>query len=148
MIFSIGVVIFFIGFNLQEPILQSLAVKYAKIHQRGEVLGIFNSFGYFGTFIGGSIGGGMLDITSLANISYGVIVICMIWAIMIITLENPAKTKLAYIHLKNTDHSKHQELHSLDGCKEWYINDTEHMLVVKYDLDLIDEEKINYCVKG
>jgi MFS family permease len=146
--FSIGVVIFFIGFNLQEPILQSLAVKYAKIHQRGEVLGIFNSFGYFGTFIGGSIGGAMLDITSLANISYGVIVICIIWAIMIITLENPAKTKLTYIHLDDTDHSKHQELHKLDGCKEWYINDTEHMLVVKYDLEIIDEDKIKYCVKN
>jgi len=147
MMFSIGVVIFFVGFNLQEPILQSLAVKYAKIHQRGEVLGIFNSFGYFGTFIGGSIGGAMLDITSLANISYGVIVICIIWAIMVITLENPAKTKLAYIHLNDTDHSKHQELHNLDGCKEWYINDTEHMLVVKYDLEIINEEKIKHTVK-
>ena len=69
MMFSIGVVVFFVGFNLQEPILQSLATKYAKIHQRGEVLGIFNSFGYFGTFIGGFIGGMMLDMTTLANIS-------------------------------------------------------------------------------
>ena len=146
MIFSIGVVIFFVGFNLQEPILQSLAVKYAKIHQRGEVLGIFNSFGYFGTFLGGSLGGALLDITSLANISYGVIAICILWVILISTLDNPAKTKLAYIHLSQTDHSKHNELHSLDGCKEWYINDTEHMLVVKYDIDTIDEERIKQVV--
>ena len=146
MIFSIGVVIFFVGFNLQEPILQSLAVKYAKIHQRGEALGIFNSFGYFGTFLGGSLGGALLDITSLTNISHGVILICILWAVLIITLDNPAKTKLAYIHLSQTDHSKHNELHSLDGCKEWYINDTEHMLVVKYDTDVIDEERIKQVV--
>jgi MFS family permease len=146
MIFSIGVVIFFVGFNLQEPILQSLAVKYAKIHQRGEALGIFNSFGYFGTFLGGSLGGALLDITSLTNISYGVILICILWAVLIITLDNPAKTKLAYIHLNQTDHSKHNELHSLDGCKEWYINDTEHMLVVKYDTDVIDEYRIKQIV--
>ena len=147
MMFSVGVVVFFVGFNLQEPILQSLATKYAKIHQRGEVLGIFNSFGYFGTFIGGFIGGMMLDMTTLANISYGIIALCILWAMIVLTLENPAKTKIAYIHLDNTDHSKHQELHSLDGVKEWYINDTEHLFVVKYDLDIIDENTLTKIVK-
>jgi len=61
---------------------------------------------------------------------------------MIITLENPAKTKIAYIHLDHTDHSKHNELHSIDGCKEWYINDTENTVVVKYDATVIDEDAI------
>jgi len=142
MVFSVGVVIFFIGFNLQEPILQSLTTKFAKVHQRGEVLGVFNSFGYFGTFIGGAIGGVMLDLTSLANISYGIIVICAFWALMVVKLENPALTKVAYIHLDDTDHTKHQDLHSIEGCKEWYINDTENVVVVKYDETVIDEDKI------
>ncbi len=148
MMFSAGVVVFFVGFNLQEPILQSLVTKYAKIHQRGEVLGIFNSFGYFGTFIGGFVGGMMLDIVSLATISYAIIIICILWAVMILTLENPAKTKIAYIHLDDTDHDKHDELHSFEGCKEWYINDSEHLLVIKYDTDVVDEESIiNFIVK-
>jgi len=141
-LFMIGVVIFFIGFNLQEPILQSLASKYAKVHQRGKVLGIFNSFGYFGTFIGGFIGGMLLDMVSLKSISFGIIVLCIAWAIMILTLENPAKTKIAYIHIDNTDHAKHQDLHQLEGCKEWYINDTEKLVVVKYNEDITNEEKI------
>jgi len=145
--FVVGVVLFFIGFNLQEPILQSLAVKYAKIHQRGEVLGIFNSFGYFGTFLGGSIGGFMLDITSLQNIAFGVLIVCIIWFVLVAKLENPAKTKLAYIHLDNTDHSKHQELHSLVGCQEWYINDTEHTIVIKYDIEIIKEQDIIDTIK-
>jgi len=142
MMFSIGVVLFFVGFNLQEPIMQSLASKYAKIHQRGTVLGIFNSFGYFGTFLGGAIGGALLDISSLAAISYGIIAICVLWAILIFTLENPALTKMAYIHLDDTDHAKHQDLHSIEGCKEWYINDTESLVVVKYDAKIINEDEI------
>jgi MFS family permease len=140
--FGFGVVVFFIGFNIQEPILQSLATKYAKIHQRGEVLGIFNSFGYFGTFVGGFVGGMLLDMTSLSSTSYGIIIICIIWIMMIITLENPAKTKLAYIHLDETDHSKHNELHTLNGIKEWYINDTEHTLVIKYDIETVNKDEI------
>ena len=142
MMFSAGVVVFFVGFNLQEPILQSLVTKYAKIHQRGEVLGIFNSFGYFGTFIGGFIGGMLLDFTSLSTISYGIIALCVGWALMIISMNNPAKTKIAYIHLDDTDHTKHQDLHQFRGCEEWYINDTEHVIVLKYDETLTDEEQI------
>ncbi len=140
--FAVGIIIFFIGFNLQEPILQSLASKYAKVHQRGKVLGIFNSFGYFGTFIGGFIGGMLLDITSLSTIAYGIILLCMAWAVMVFTLDNPAKSKIAYIHFSETDHSKHPELHNLKGVQEWYINDTEGVLVVKYNEDELDEERI------
>jgi MFS family permease len=140
--FSIGVVIFFIGFNLQEPILQSLASKYARVHQRGKVLGIFNSFGYFGTFLGGFVGGILMDFISLSVITYGIITICMAWAVMIFTLDNPAKTKIAYIHIDDTDYAKHKDLHKVKGCQEWYINESEHIVVVKYDERLISEEQL------
>ncbi|SFV69300.1 MULTIDRUG-EFFLUX TRANSPORTER [hydrothermal vent metagenome] len=147
MLFSIGIVVFFIGFNMQEPILQSLASKYAKVHQRGRVLGIFNSFGYFGTFIGGFIGGMLLDFTTLSVIAYGIIVLCIAWAVMIISMNNPAKTKIAYIHLDDTDHAKHQDLHQFKGCKEWYINDTEQVVVVKYDETQTNEDEIRKILK-
>ncbi len=147
MAFVIGIIIFFIGFNLQEPILQSLASKYAKVHQRGKVLGIFNSFGYFGTFLGGFVGGMLLDITSLNHIADGIIVLCILWAVMLFTLDNPAKTKIAYIHLDDTDHAKHEDLHQLKGVVEWYINDTEHVVVVKYDERKTDEETIRQTLK-
>jgi len=146
LMFAVGIVIFFIGFNLQEPILQSLASKYAKVHQRGKVLGIFNSFGYFGTFIGGFIGGMLLDMTSLSTIAYGIILLCVAWAVMVFTLDNPAKSKIAYIHLDETDQHKHQELHGLKGVQEWYINDTEGVVVVKYNEDEIDERTIRQAI--
>jgi MFS family permease len=106
------------------------------------VLGIFNSFGYFGTFIGGFVGGMLLDVASLQSISFGIIILCIAWGAMMATLENPAKTKVAYIHVDDTNHSKHQDIHTLKGCKEWYINDTENTVVVKYDATVIDEDAI------
>ena len=48
-VFALAVILFFIGFNMHEPIMQSLASKFAKSHQKGSALGIFNSFGFFGT---------------------------------------------------------------------------------------------------
>jgi len=147
MMFTSGIIIFFIGFNLQEPILQSLASKYAKVHQRGKVLGIFNSFGYFGTFIGGFIGGMLLDVVSLSSVAYGIIVLCIMWAVMVYTLDNPAKTKIAYIHLDDTNHAKHNSLHDIEGVVEWYINDTESLVIVKYDEQITNEEKLREVVK-
>ena len=82
-IFIIGVTIFFIGFNMHEPIMQSLTTKFAKVHQRGAVLGAFNSFGYLGTFVGGVLGGVMLDNLDLSTFAIVIAVICTLWAILI-----------------------------------------------------------------
>jgi len=111
------------------------------------VLGIFNSFGYFGTFLGGFVGGMLLDVTSLTHIAIGIIVLCILWAVMLFTLDNPAKTKIAYVHLDDTDHAKHEDLHQLQGVLEWYINDTEHVVVVKYDERETDEDTIRQALK-
>ncbi|WP_157656597.1 MFS transporter, partial [Campylobacter coli] len=63
--FIVAVVIFFIGFNLHEPIMQSCASKFCKVHEKGAALGLFNAFGYGGSFIGGIIGGIFLHLNKL-----------------------------------------------------------------------------------
>ena len=147
MLFAVGVIVFFMGFNMHEPIMQSLATKYAKIHQKGAILGVFNSFGYLGTFIGGFVGGVYLETLSLETISYAIIVICILWIILISTLPNPSKTKNAYISLDGLDKNKFANLHDTQGCKEWYINNTENIIIVKYDAEILDEEKITNLIK-
>ncbi|BDQ26731.1 hypothetical protein ASB1_04070 [Helicobacter heilmannii] len=52
-----GIMCFFAGFGTLEPIMQSLASKFAKAHQRGLVLGMFVAYGYVGSFVGGMLGG-------------------------------------------------------------------------------------------
>lgn len=146
-IFVIGVVIFFIGFNMHEPIMQSLATKFAKVHQRGLVLGIFNSCGYLGTFLGGLLGGIFFDgLESLSTIVITITVVCILWAILIITMPNPAKKKMAYLPVAqyNLDKSNNLEIDSID---EWYINNTEGTIAIKYDEQKIDEEAIKNLLK-
>ena len=145
--FVIGVVIFFIGFNMHEPIMQSLATKFAKVHQRGLVLGIFNSFGYFGTFLGGVLGGMFFEKVSLSSLVIVIAIICILWIILILTMPNPAKKKLSYIPLTK-EYTEHT--HKLDTIKEideWYINDTENIIIVKYDSDKIQEDTILNILK-
>ncbi len=146
-IFVIGVVLFFIGFNVHEPIMQSLASKYAKVHQRGFVLGIFNSYGYFGTFLGGLLGGVFFEKVSLFEIVVAIAVICVAWAIMIFTLPNPLKKQTAYLNLEEYDKSKMTEFDNNDIIDEWYVNDTENLLIIKYDVEKISEDRLKGTLK-
>lgn len=146
-VFVIGVVIFFIGFNMHEPIMQSLATKYAKVHQRGFVLGIFNSFGYFGTFLGGLLGGIFFEQVSLNEIVMVISIVCILWAVLIFTLPNPLKKKTIYLSTNEYTKDYSSSLRDLVGLDEWYINETEKLLIVKYDSDILDEEKIKNSLK-
>jgi MFS family permease len=151
--FIIGVVVFFIGFNMHEPIMQSLTVRYAKVHEKGTVLGVFNSFGYAGTFIGGMIGGSYLVevdgsfASSLYDISMFIVVVSIAWFILLLTLPNPTKMSNSYIHIENLDENKYAILDTLAGIDEWYINNTEKLLIVKYNNMLVDEETIKNTLK-
>jgi MFS family permease len=148
-VFVVGVVIFFIGFNMHEPIMQSLASKFAKVHQRGLVLGIFNSAGYLGTFLGGLLGGMFFNYdksTSLTTLVIVITIICVLWAVLIITMANPAKKKFAYLsldefHLENSGNLTN------DAIDEWYINNTENVIAIKYDNEKISEEEIKALLR-
>ncbi|PLY09320.1 MAG: MFS transporter [Arcobacter sp.] len=145
--FVIGVVLFFVGFNVHEPIMQSLASKYAKVHQRGFVLGIFNSYGYFGTFLGGLLGVVFFESVSLFDIVIAIAAICVAWAIMIFTLPNPLKKQTAYLNLEQYDKSKMTEYDNNDIIDEWYVNDTENLLIIKYDIEKISEDTLKDSLK-
>lgn len=146
-IFAIGVVIFFIGFNMHEPIMQSLTSKFAKVHQRGSVLGVFNSFGYLGTFVGGLIGGIMLDRADLSTFSIIITVVCILWVILILTMPNPSKTKSLYLSLDEYKIENSEKLNKNSAINEWYINHTENIIAVKYSDEKISDEEIKKLLR-
>jgi MFS family permease len=133
--------------------MQSLTTKYAKVHEKGKVLGTFNSFGYAGTFIGGFVGGSYLVevdgsfAASLYEISMVLVFVSTAWLLLILTLPNPAKMSNSYFDLAELDENKFAVLDSLTGVDEWYINNTENLLIVKYDNTTIDEEAIKNTLK-
>lgn len=136
----VAVTIFFVGFNMHEPIMQSLTSKYAKVHQKGLALGTFNMFGYAGTFIGGVVGGfGIINLELLALI---VLVIALLWLVLIAKMKDPARYKNIYVKYHELSEDEFMHLDSIEGIIEWYKNDTEELLIIKYDDVVINEETI------
>lgn len=134
-LFIIAICLFFIGFNIHEPILQSLASKFAKSSQKGTILGIFNSAGFLGSFFGGVFGGVFFKF-GILNLSILAVTICFFWFILLLRLTNPNVFANLYFN-QNIDFSK---LNNVKGIVEIY--ETNDIKIIKFNKKIISENDI------
>lgn len=140
-LFIVGVSMFFIAFNMMEPLVQSMITKFAKVHQKGAALGISNSVAYFATFIGGTLAGLMLDISDRGTIGISVAVLATLWLLWTLKLQNPTRHSHLFISQDDIDTDKLNKLEH-EHIAEWYVNETENLVVVKYVTDAIDKDEL------
>ncbi|MFC3846984.1 MFS transporter [Helicobacter baculiformis] len=141
-LFIAGIMVFFTGFGTLEPIMQSLASKLAKAHQRGLVLGMFVTYGYTGSFIGGLLGGMGYTYLGVKTSAFIVMGVCILWGILVLCLNNPNKQQNVYFPLDAFDCEQFGALEEIPGVIEWYVNETQNTIIVKYDVSLLSEEEI------
>jgi len=141
-VFILGVVLFFIGFNMFEPLLQSFVAKFAKVHQKGAALGVANTFAYTGIFFGGLLAGWIMQHYDRATLAIVVAIIAIAWFIWVATMPSPNNRGNVYLPLDLFDREKVAALTEHEAIVESYVNETENIAVVKYDKDLIDEDEV------
>ena len=141
-IFIFGVVLFFIGFNMFEPLLQSFVAKFAKVHQKGAALGVANTFAYVGIFFGGILAGYLMQHYDRSTLAMVVAVISIAWFIWVATMPNPNNRGNVYVSLDIFDRNKVAALTEHEAIVESYVNETENIAVIKYEKDLIDEDEV------
>jgi predicted MFS family arabinose efflux permease len=141
-VFIVGVVLFFIGFNMFEPLLQSFVAKFAKVHQKGAALGVANTFAYTGIFLGGLLAGYIMQHFDRATLASVVALIAVAWFIWVATMPSPNNRGNVYLPLDIFDREKVHALTQHDAIVESYVNETENIAVVKYDKDKIDEDEV------
>ncbi len=142
LLFGVGVVFFFIGFNMFEPLLQSFVSKFAKAHQKGAALGVANTFAYVGMGIGATLAGKIFEIWSVEGVSITILIVSIFWAYWIYGMRNPGLRGTIYLHTDKYDKSKLDTIKTLDGINDMYINETEGTMVIKYDKEILDEDTI------
>ena len=146
-LFAAGAIAFFIGFNMFEPLLQSFVSKFAKVHQKGAALGVANTFAYVGIFLGGAIGGWLYQHYGEKEVSIVVLVVSLFWILWIVGMRNPALRANLFLNMDEYDHEKLTKLKGIEGINDFYTNHTESLIVVKYENNTIDEEKIKELLK-
>ena len=141
-IFVIGVVLFFIGFNMFEPLLQSFVAKYAKVHQKGSALAVANTFGYVGIFSGGIMGGWVMQHHDRGTLALIVGVVSLAWFLWVYTMPSPNNRGNVYLPLDLFNREQVAALTEHEAIVESYVNETEQVAVVKFNKDLIDEDEV------
>ena len=142
-VFVLGVAIFFIGFNMHEPIMQSTATKFVKSSQKGTALGVFNSFGYLGSFAGGAVGGYVLHAFDFKTLAIICVVLCVIWLVLLFSLNDPRIFKNIYL---SPDIAINLELlNSQKGVVDYYKNEKNQ--VIKFDSRLTSEAALKESLK-
>ncbi|MDD5157930.1 MFS transporter [Sulfurimonas sp.] len=140
-IFVVGVVMFFIAFNMMEPLVQSMITKFAKVHQKGVAIGTSNSVAYFMTFIGGTSAGLFLGISDRATIGVSVAIIAAIWFLWTLKLQNPLKYSHLYLAQDSVDLNKLETLEN-EHIAEWYINQSENIVAIKFLKDALSGDEL------
>ena len=141
-VFTLGVVLFFIGFNMFEPLLQSFVAKFAKVHQKGAALGVANTFAYTGIFFGGLLAGWLMQHYDRAVLAMIVGGISILWFAWVATMPSPNNRGNVYLPLDIFDREKVASLTEHEAIVESYVNETEQIAVVKFNKDMIDEDEV------
>lgn len=140
--FIAGMMIFFIGFMMLEPLLQSTTTKIARIHERGAALGVFNTVQFFGVFIGGITGGLILQHYSVSTLGFVFALVSLAWTLWMFTLKNPLKAHFAYLDVSQIKEGYRSLLHGTPYVLDFYVNSTENTLVIKFDPKTGSEDAI------
>jgi predicted MFS family arabinose efflux permease len=141
-LFGIGVVFFFIGFNMFEPLLQSFVSKFARAHQKGAALGVANTFAYIGMGVGATLAGKLFEIGNVQAVAITVLIVSIFWALWIYGMRNPGLRGTIYLGTDIFDRDKLAAIKTEQGVTDIYVNETEGMMVIKYDKELLDEDEI------
>jgi len=141
-LFGVGVSLFFIGFNMFEPLLQSFVSKFAKAHQKGAALGVANTFAYIGMGIGATLAGKIFEVSSVSGVAIAVLIVSIFWAIWIAGMRNPGLRATIYLDKNFYNFDKLEKLKAKSGITDIYINESEGVMVVKYDKSITDEDTI------
>ena len=123
-----AVVVFFFGFNLLEPVLQSFVSKIARAHEKATALSTSNTIQYMGIFLGGAIAGFFIRNNLLNVFLILSIIIGLFWTFLLIKMKPVAKLKTVVYEKYDKDFI--ENLKSEKNVYDFYEKD--NVLIVRY----------------
>ena len=83
----LGLLLYFIGFNVLEALLPSVTIKIASHEARGTALGVFNTYTFIGAFTGGAVGGLLFGNFGAPGVFSFCAILIFLWTIFILRLR-------------------------------------------------------------
>ena len=123
-----AVIVFFFGFNMLEPLLQSFVSKVAKASDKATAMSTSNTIQYFGIFLGGSVGGYFLNQGRLEEFLIFSVIIGILWIVALSSMKPITKFKV--VEYTEFDKDFIEELMTESNVYDFYEKDGK--LIVRY----------------
>ena len=129
--------LFFIGFNFLEAVQPSLVAKYSDVNTKGTAMGVYSSSQFFGIFMGGTLGGLIMQYWGISGVFIFGALIAILFLFVAISLPKPDFFKSQLLKLSDDSliniEKTTQQLLAIKGIKQAAISIEEGIAYLKID---------------
>ena len=144
--------LFFLAFNLLEATLPSLVSKIAPAGSKGTAIGVYNSFQFFGLFLGGALGGFLAQHVGNAAVFVFSAGLAFAWLLLAISMNPPPAVRTRLLHVGTLVNAQAQRLSAalaaLTGVVEAVVIASEGVAYLKVRTDAWDEAGANNLINA
>lgn len=148
----VGLFLFFLAFNLLEATLPSLISKIAPSGSKGTAIGVYNSFQFLGLFLGGALGGFLVQHVGDAAVFVFAAGLAIAWFMLAISMQPPpaVRTRLYHVEVRNEEQGRElaTALGRLEGVVEAVVIAAEGVAYLKTRMGDWDETAAKKLING
>ena len=131
--------LFFAAFNLLEATLPSWLSKVCPVGNRGTAMGIYSSFQFMGTFVGGLLGGWALASFGTSGLFTILGLILLLWLFLALPMQSPRALQTLVLHIGNKNPNEFAKIISnIVGVEDILLVEGEDLAYVKVDKRKVD----------
>jgi MFS family permease len=149
---ALGLLGFFVGFNLLEAMLPSLISKMAPVRAKGTAIGIYSSVQFLGTFVGGVTGGWLSQHYGAYAVFAFCVILLLAWLALAVTMRPPPAVRTHVYPIPEMDVRRArglaEQLSRLPGVREALVIAGERVAYVKADAAGFDEQRVLRLLGG
>ncbi|MDP4549114.1 MAG: MFS transporter [Marinobacter sp.] len=137
---------FFMAFNLLEASLPSLISKEAPPASKGTAMGVYSTSQFLGAFLGGALGGYLLQQAGLNGVLWLMAGALVVWLLVALTMPTPSYTTSFVVQLRNAVATPFddidQRLRGLSGVADVVIVEEAGTAYLKVDRQHFNEDQL------
>jgi len=137
---------FFMAFNLLEASLPSLISKEAPAASKGTAMGVYSTSQFFGAFLGGALGGYLLQAAGLDGVLWLMAATLAVWLLVALTMPVPSYTSSIVVQLREMMNAGFDDvdasLRALPGVQDVVIVEEAFTAYLKVDRQHFQEDQL------
>lgn len=140
---------FFMAFNLLEASLPSLISKESPAASKGTAMGVYSTSQFFGAFLGGALGGLLLEAIGLTGVIGLMVAVLLAWLAVALTMSPPSHASSFVVQLHEAAREQFDDIDAilmdLPGVQDVVILEDQDTAYLKVDRRHFDESLLAGC---